>query len=261
MQPVPVIAASSSCPFATAAARSPSETWSTGPVTDATTPSVRRRLARELGRIAAAADGLDPAHLGLDADERRDLAGVPAQHGDVDGVEDPLRGVRPVGGRAGADRVEHDRDPPLVRRRAGEQHRLDPVLGERADVEHERARQADHLAHLVLRVRHHRQRAEREDRVRGLVHDHVVGDVVDERPALADRRRASRRDRCSCSSFQVEDVDRAVAGADLDEAVPDRGGGGAEAPRAASTSGRPRASSAASVAECVQPAPCVAATA
>ena len=38
------------------------------------------------------------------------------------------------------------------------------------------------------------------------------------------------------------------------------GGDAAAAPRAASSSGRPRASSAASVAECVQPAPCVAAT-
>ena len=41
MQPVPVIDASSGWPFAIATTRSPSETWSTGPVTDATTPSVR----------------------------------------------------------------------------------------------------------------------------------------------------------------------------------------------------------------------------
>ena len=39
-----------------------------------------RRLARKLGGIAAAADRLDAAHLGLDADERRHLAGVAAQH-------------------------------------------------------------------------------------------------------------------------------------------------------------------------------------
>ena len=41
MQPVPVTVASSSCPFATESDRSPSETWSTGPVTDATSSSVR----------------------------------------------------------------------------------------------------------------------------------------------------------------------------------------------------------------------------
>jgi hypothetical protein len=40
MHPVPVIDASSGCPFATARTRSPSDTWSTGPVTDATRPSV-----------------------------------------------------------------------------------------------------------------------------------------------------------------------------------------------------------------------------
>ena len=66
------------------------------PVTDATTPSVRAALRRELGRIGAGADRLDAAHLGVDADERRDLAGVAAQHRDVDLVEDPLRGLGAV---------------------------------------------------------------------------------------------------------------------------------------------------------------------
>ena len=41
MQPVPVTAASKASPLATATSRSPSETWSTGPVTEATTSSVR----------------------------------------------------------------------------------------------------------------------------------------------------------------------------------------------------------------------------
>ena len=69
-----------------------------------------RGCAGELGGIAAAADRLDPAHLGLDPDERRDLAGVPAQDRHVDDVEDPLRGVGAVRGRAGPDGVEDDRD-------------------------------------------------------------------------------------------------------------------------------------------------------
>ena len=60
--------------------------------------------------VAAGADRLDAAHLGLDADERRDLARVAAQDGHVDLVEDPLRRLRPVARRAGADRVEDDRD-------------------------------------------------------------------------------------------------------------------------------------------------------
>ena len=52
-------------------------------------------------------------------------------------------------GRADADRIEHDGDPARVRGAAGEQHRLDPVVGERADVEDERRREADHLLDLL----------------------------------------------------------------------------------------------------------------
>ena len=44
-----------------------------------------------------------------------------------------------------------------------------------------------HLLDLLDRVRHHGQRAEGERRVRRLVHDDVVRDLVDERLALADR--------------------------------------------------------------------------
>ena len=59
--------------------------------------------------------------------------------------------------------------------------------------------------------------------------------------------------------LQVEDVDRAVARAELGEPVPRPPRDAARAaPRAACSSGSPRASSAASVAECVQPAPWVA---
>ena len=103
-----------------------------------------------------------------------------------------------------------------VRGAAGEQHRLDPVLRERADVEHERGGDAHHLLHLLAGVRHHRQRAERERRVRRLVHDDVVRDLVDERLALAHRRAASCRQR---SSLHLQDVDGAFSGTDLDETV------------------------------------------
>ena len=56
----------------------------------------------------------------------------------------------------------------------------------------------------------------------------------------------------------MEDVDGAVAGAELREPVPDGVAGGASRAARGSSSGSPRASSAASVAEWVQPAPCVA---
>ena len=117
---------------------------------------------------------------------------------------------------------------------------------------------ADHLLDLLGRVRHHGQRAEREGGVRRLVHDDVVGDLMHERLALAER--AQRLACAHADARQVEDVDRPVALADLGETVRDGGRCArlrrrAPRPRAAA----PRASSAASVAEWVQPAPCVAA--
>ena len=57
MQPVPVTAASNGCPFATASTCSPSETWSTGPVTDATRPS--RRPASRASSDAAVSVPID----------------------------------------------------------------------------------------------------------------------------------------------------------------------------------------------------------
>src|SRR3954454_20823205 len=54
MQPVPVTDASSSLPFATASTRSPSDTWSTGPVTDATRSSLRAAARAISARSSAA---------------------------------------------------------------------------------------------------------------------------------------------------------------------------------------------------------------
>ena len=73
-------------------------------------PERPRGLARELGGLAARGDRLDAANLRLDADERRDLGRVAAQDRDVDVVEEPPRRLGAVARRAGADRVEHDRD-------------------------------------------------------------------------------------------------------------------------------------------------------
>ena len=119
---------------------------------------------------------------------------------------------------------------------------------------------ADHLLDLLGRVRHHRQRAERERRVRRLVHDDVVRDLVDERLALAQARRATLPAfiaapfRLKTSTGPSPAPSSARPWATAAEAA-------AAAPRAACSSGSPRASKAASVAEWVQPAPCVAATA
>ena len=143
MQPVPVTAASSGSPFATAITVSPSETWSTGPVTAATSPSERPACAREIGGLAARADRLDAANLCLDADERRDLARVAAQHRNVDLGEDPA----PPSPSGTASRPRRP-----GRARPGSRARSRPCPAssiastqcsrERADVQHERARRS-----------------------------------------------------------------------------------------------------------------------
>jgi len=71
-------------------------------------------------------------------------------------VENAVRGRGAVLRRASADRVEHDRNLPRGRRAARKQHRLDPMAGERADVEDERRRDARHLLDLFACMRHYR---------------------------------------------------------------------------------------------------------
>ncbi len=209
---------------------------------------------------SAGCDGLDAPNLGLDTDERRHLARVPPQDGHVDGAEDVSRRCRPIGRRAGADRIEHDRDAALVRGLAGEDHRLDPVLRERADVQHERPGEADHLAYLFLGVRHHGQRSEREDRVRRLVHHDVVRDVVDERPALADDAKCGAWIDGHARPFTLRTSTGPSPAPISTRPFWTAAEAASDAPRAASSSESPRARSAARVAECVQPAPCVART-
>ena len=224
MHPVPVIVASIGSPFAIAADRSPSETWSTGPVTDATTPSVRAASRASAATSATAADRLDSPHLGRDADKRGDLTRVTAEHCDVDLAENPARGLGAVRRGAGPDRVEHDRDAARVRGAPGSEHRLDPVRRERADVQDERAGEPDHLLDLLRRVRHHGQRPERERRVRRLVHHHVVRDLVDERLALP--HAAPTTPGAHAAPFRLRMSTGPSPAPSSGEAVRDGGGGG-----------------------------------
>ena len=74
-----------------------------------------------------------------------------------------------------------------------------------------------HLLDLLARVRHHRQRAERERRIRRLVHDDVVRDLVDERLALAQSHAASnRRDH---RAPHPQHVDGTFSSTELDETL------------------------------------------
>ena len=104
------------------------------------------------------------------------------------------------------------------------------------------------------RVRDHRERAEGEGGVRRLVHDDVVGDLMDERLALGER--ASDSPCRLVGALQVEDVDRPVAGL-LGEAVANGSEAARAAPRAASRAGD-RAQERRQRRRARAPAPCVA---
>ena len=152
------------------------------PGTETTDRACGRRRRASPARIAAGADRLHTSHLGLDADERRDLTGIASD----DRHALPRSRIRfavsrPVPGRAAPTGSRTIGMPLRVRCPPRLEHRLDPVGGERADVQDERARERDHLLHLLRGVRHHGQCAERESGVRGLVHHDVIGDLVDER--------------------------------------------------------------------------------
>ena len=220
-----------------------------------------RARARPRGparRPTGLADRLDAADLAPAARQRRDLGRVAADDRD-------LAARRATGARSRCDSVVapaptgSSTTGTPARFAARPASSIDstqasesvPMLSTSAEAA------ARHLLDLLQRVRHHRQRAERERRVRGLVHDHVVRDLVDERLALTDRgevgagrltrrlagRRPGRRPAPISGSPCATAREAASA-----------------APRAACSSDSPRASSAASVAECVQPAPCVART-
>src|SRR5262249_38536780 len=125
----------------------------------------------------------------------------------------------------------------------------------------ERRREPDHLLDLLASVRHHRQRADGECRIGGLVHDDVVRDLVDERLRAAElaEGRARRCGHCLLlrSRTSTGPSPAPISTSPLATAVEAT----AAALRAASSRSSPRARRAAGVAEWVQPAPGVAATA
>ncbi len=120
------------------------------------------------------------------------------------------------------------------------------------------ARERDHLLDLLARVRHHGQRAERKRRVRRLVHDDVVRDLVDER--LARAQLAQCASRCNAHAAPLRSKTSTGPSPAPISASPCRTAPEATraASRAASSRSIPFARPAASVAECVHPAPWVA---
>ena len=192
-----------------------------GPVTDATTPSCAAATSASSDAAVSVPIDSTPRTSALAPTSVATSPAFPRRTVDLDPVEDPLRGRR-CGSRSRRRRRDRARPEASARVAASPASSIDsthggdsvPMFSTSADGD------AGHLLDLLRRVRHHRQRAERERRVRRLVHDDVVRDLVDERPALADHaQRGAGRDGHRATHSQ--DVDRAVAGADLDESVRD----------------------------------------
>src|SRR5205814_2731240 len=80
---------------------------------------IRRSRPRELARLAGRPDRLDAAHLCRDTHERGHLARVPAEDGDIDLGQNPLRRLGAKAGRARADGVEDDGNPARAGRLPG----------------------------------------------------------------------------------------------------------------------------------------------
>ena len=260
MQPVPVTVASSSCPFATASTRSPSRDVidrarsptrsrraaaprrARAPPARARCRSTRRRAPRPARRRASL-----PRPRCRAAPSRRRARGCGCAVAVRYSVAPTPTGSSTTGIRRAFAA------PPASSIASTQCSESVPMLSTSDDA------RPRHLLDLLACMRHHRQRAERERRVRRLVHDDVVRDLVDERLAARASRAASLRQRSSCC---VPPGRRRGLLRNRARRAPARPRATRLRRRRARRRARlsPRASSAASVAECVQPAPCVAAT-
>ncbi len=138
------------------------------------------------------AGGIDAADRAGLPGEGRDLARVAAHARAPDLPENLLHPGSPELCRPHADRIEDHRDPARVRRMAGPDHRRDGLSHERAGVEDQGGGLRGHLLHLLGGLGHHRGGSERQRDVRHVPSGHEVGDVMDERAALAHPRQEVR---------------------------------------------------------------------
>src|SRR5918998_725430 len=210
------------------------------------------------GLPRVAREALDAPHLGGEPREGGHLAGVAADHRDVELREEAPCRLRAHGGRPGAHRVEHHGDAALVRPAAGEEHGLDLVPVQRAYVQDEGRGEGGHLLDLLARVGHYRERARGEGGVRHQVHRHVVGYVVDERALLAELAQECSGTHASTSFRTGPRACTGPAPAPISE-NPYRTASEATSRALLAASGRsnPSARKLASEAEWVQPAPWV----
>ena len=149
-----------------------------------TEPQVSCRAWRRPGRRGRPRCCPPPWSAPASPHDGHDLRGVAPDDGGPDGAHQVPGGGGAVGGGAGAHRVQHDGDAPLHGRLGGLVHGLDPFPAQGADVDHQGGGDAHHLGHLLFRVGHHRGSAQRQEGVGGIVHDHVIGDVVHHRGQL-----------------------------------------------------------------------------
>ena len=119
------------------------------------------------------------------AGQGTDLAGIAPHHGDLQFVEEAQVALRAQRRRPGSHRVEDDGDAQFVGPAPGDQHGRHPIQGERARIEHQPTGRSHHLGHFLPGVSHHRQSTDMQGDVGRVVHDHEVGDVMEQGLLLA----------------------------------------------------------------------------
>ncbi len=89
-------------------------------------------------------------------------------------------GFGPQPGGSRAYRIEHNRDAPPPRRSTGQEHGLDPGIGQSTDIDHQGIRDTHHLLHLITGMCHDRRCTHGQQDIGRKMHDHIIGDVVDQ---------------------------------------------------------------------------------
>ncbi len=108
-----------------------------------------------------------PRMPAVDAGEGGDLRSVAAHDGDGELVQEAVGGFGAVGSGAGSDGIEDDGDAFGIGAASGEEHGLDLLGPEGAEVEHQRIGGGGHVFDLLASMGHHGQGAGAEGDVRG----------------------------------------------------------------------------------------------
>ena len=144
----------------------------------------RQQRLRSAQRIAGCRTAVNAARLNGGPGHAHDLGRIAADHrgwGDGQQLFQRLVAVRRG---TSTHRVQHRGNAALRGRRQRQLHAANPVRIERANVEHQRLGDSHHVAHFLMRMRHHRRGASGQQHVGVEVDDDQVGDAVHQRRAL-----------------------------------------------------------------------------